>query len=69
MRPMDTTIDASAIIEALGGTSAVAEMCDIEPPSVSEWKKRNYIPKARLMYLKLARPDVFKQHATQEPPS
>lgn len=56
---MDTNIDASAIIEALGGTSAVAEMCDIKPPSVSEWKARNIIPKARLKYLRLARPDVF----------
>jgi len=34
-------------------------MFDIKPPSVSEWRERNHIPKARLMYLKLARPDVF----------
>lgn len=61
----------SEIIDALGGTSAVAELCDIKPPSVSEWKDRNEIPKARLMYLQLVRPDVFgrpkKPHGTRRP--
>lgn len=50
----------SEIIDRLGGTVAVAKLCEVEPPSVSEWRHRG-IPRARLMYLKLARPDVFKQ--------
>lgn len=49
----------SAIIEALGGTFRVAELCEVRPPSVSGWKK-NGIPKARMMFLRAARPDVFR---------
>jgi len=48
----------AALIEALGGTSQVAALCDIKGPSVSEWK-RNGIPKAQRNYLRLAKPDVF----------
>jgi hypothetical protein len=46
------------IIDRLGGISEVARLCEIKPPSVHEWKERG-IPKARLMFLKLARPEVF----------
>lgn len=49
---------ADEVIDALGGTFRVAEMCEVRPPSVSEWRKRG-IPKARLLFLRLARPDVF----------
>lgn len=49
---------ASEIIDQLGGTAEVARLCEVEQPSVSEWRKRG-IPRARLMFLKLARPDVF----------
>jgi hypothetical protein len=50
---------ASEIIDALGGTAQVARMCEITSSSVSEWREKG-IPKARLMFLRLARPDVFK---------
>jgi hypothetical protein len=46
------------IIEALGGTFAVASLCKIKPPSVSEWKQKG-IPEARRQFLELLRPDVF----------
>lgn len=46
-------------IERMGGTSAVARLCEIAPASVSEWK-RTGIPSARLQYLRLARPDAFR---------
>jgi len=48
----------SEIIDALGGTFEVARLCEVQPPSVSEWRK-NGIPRARLMFLRLKRPDVF----------
>lgn len=46
------------IIDALGGTFAVASICKIKPPSVSEWKQKG-IPEARRQFLELLRPDVF----------
>lgn len=51
-------MDANKIIDALGGTTAVARLCEIKPPSVAEWRKAG-IPNARLMYLRVIRPDVF----------
>lgn len=48
------------IIEALGGSSAVAELCEVTVGAVSQWKTDG-IPKARLMYLKVIRPDVFQE--------
>jgi hypothetical protein len=52
------TVDPNTIIDRLGGPTKVAELCEIKVPSVCEWR-HNGIPKARLMYLRLARPDVF----------
>lgn len=52
-------MNANDIIDALGGTAAVARMCEVRQPSVSEWRVRG-IPKARLMYLKAVRPEVFE---------
>lgn len=49
----------SEIIDALGGTFRVAELCEVRPPSVSDWRKHG-IPRARMMFLRVARPDVFK---------
>jgi len=49
---------ACAVIDALGGTAATAQLCQVRMPSVSEWR-RNGIPRARLLFLKLARPDLF----------
>ena len=44
---------ATKIIEALGDTAEVARLFDVRMPSVSAWKKTG-IPKARMMYLKVA---------------
>jgi hypothetical protein len=55
---MTKELTAGQIIDALGGTSETARLCEVEPPSVSDWRK-NGIPKPRLMFLRLARPDVF----------
>lgn len=53
---MDTF--ANIVIDKLGGTGATAKLCETSPGAVSQWRKDG-IPAARLMYLKLARPDVF----------
>jgi len=47
------------IIDALGGTAAVAALCDVKQPSVSQWRTDG-IPKARRQFLELLRPDLFK---------
>lgn len=51
----------AALIEALGGTSKVAALCDIKSPSVSEWK-RNGIPKAQRNFLRATHPDVVNAY-------
>jgi hypothetical protein len=51
--------DPNTIIDRLGGTSETARICDIKPPSVSQWRTDG-IPKAQLKFLRLARPDVFE---------
>ncbi|CUJ51703.1 YdaS family helix-turn-helix protein [Achromobacter xylosoxidans] len=56
---MDTQHPDSEIIDALGGTAAVARLCQVKPPSVSDWRKEG-IPPARRMFLEAVRPDVFK---------
>jgi len=50
---------ASDIIDRLGGTGAVAELCRINPAAVSSWRRKG-IPPAREMYLRVIRPDAFK---------
>ena len=62
---MDTQHPDSEIIDALGGTAAVARLCQVKPPSVSDWRKEG-IPPARRMYLEAVRPDAFKAPAQQE---
>lgn len=58
-------MDANTVIDRLGGTAVVAKLCDVRPPSVSEWRKHG-IPHARLMYLKAIRPDVFIDAKTKK---
>lgn len=58
--PNNDAMDATQIIDALGGTFEVAKLCQVKPPSVSEWRKEG-IPPARLMYLKVIRPDIFEE--------
>lgn len=48
----------SELIDKLGGTTKAAEFFEVKPSSISEWR-RTGLPKARMMYLRLARPDLF----------
>lgn len=45
------TITVDALIERLGGTTAVADFFAIKSPSVSEWRSRGVIPDDKLMLL------------------
>lgn len=47
----------SEIIDKLGGTAAVACICDTAPQAVSQWR-RDGIPDARRQYLADKYPDV-----------
>lgn len=51
-------MDSNNIINLLGGTNSVAQLCEVTKGAVSQWRKDG-IPDARMMYLKLLRPDVF----------
>ena len=58
VNPADTqNAAASALIDELGGTQAVAELFQVRPPSVSGWK-RHGIPHARMQTLRLLRPEL-----------
>ena len=58
--------EASKIIDSIGGTCAVAEICKVSAQAVSQWRKDG-IPPARLMYLKLAYPDACNEPRKIEP--
>lgn len=57
---MDKNLTADEIIDALGGTSKVAQLCDVKDPSVSQWRRAG-IPNYRLMYIKAVRPEIFAE--------
>jgi DNA-binding transcriptional regulator YdaS (Cro superfamily) len=44
-------MDAVELIDALGGTTAVAELFGLRPPSVSGWKEAGRIPDDKLIRL------------------
>lgn len=58
--------EAIRVIDALGGTSAVAKMCKVTGGAVSQWKTKG-IPESRLMYIELAFPDVFVPKKSNDP--
>lgn len=60
---LNSNIDPNQVIDLLGGTSATARLCEVQPPSVSEWR-HNGIPKAQLKFLRAVRPDVFPDQPT-----
>lgn len=61
-KPLDA--EANRVIDALGGTAAVADLCDVNMQAVSQWR-RNGIPGARRQYLRAVRPDVFPPEPEQ----
>ena len=55
---MDKELTPDEVIDALGGTSKVAELCDVTDSAVSQWRV-NGIPKYQLRFLRVAKPNVF----------
>ncbi len=55
----------SSIIDAFGGNTQVAALCEISSQAVSKWR-RDGIPPARRMFLRLLRPDVFDAKSDQK---
>jgi hypothetical protein len=51
---------AEDVIEAFGGPTKTAELCEVTKSAVSQWKT-NGIPKAQLKFLQAAHPEVFNQ--------
>lgn len=51
---------ANRIIDKLGGTYAVARICDIKPPSVCKWRHKG-ISRGHLKYLRLRFPVEFAE--------
>lgn len=47
-------MNASDIIEAMGGIAAVARICGVKPPSVHEWKTRGTVPADRCIDIERA---------------
>lgn len=56
-KPTEQHMTDSEIIDLLGGTSVVAEMLGIKPPSVSEWRSTG-IPETRKHTLSLMFPKL-----------
>lgn len=54
-------IEANRIIDAMGGTSSVAEIFSITTGAVSQWREDG-IPDSRLFSIKLMRKDLFKNN-------
>ena len=53
---MEHDMTPSELIDALGGTARVAEICDVTPQAVSQWRDDG-IPDARLQLLAVLYPD------------
>lgn len=53
---MDT--NPNTIIDAFGGTTKVAELCDLTAGAVSQWRT-NGIPKPWQKFLQERRPELF----------
>ncbi len=51
---------ANKMIDALGGTGAVAELFDKHDSAVSRWRNRG-IPSSYMLLIRYKRPKVYKQ--------
>lgn len=56
--PAAAPLSDSQIIDAMGGSAAVARICRVRSPAVSYWRREG-IPDYRKQYLATLRPDLF----------
>ena len=56
--------DANKIIDSLGGTAVVSKIFGVSSAAVSKWRRIG-IPPARLMYLEVKYPKIFKKVGNQ----
>lgn len=61
-------MNATEIIQRLGGTTRTAELCEVSAQAVSQWRT-NGVPKAQLRFLRLARPELFEEGAEHLDPA
>jgi hypothetical protein len=61
-------MDSNQIIDRLGGTVETAKLCEVFPSAVSQWREKG-IPRARLLFLKAVRPDVFRDDEPTQAPA
>lgn len=59
---------ADTIIDGLGGTSAVAELCQCSAAAVSQWRIEG-IPRSRMQYLRVIRPKFDWSQVPDDYPS
>lgn len=59
-------MDSNRIIDDLGGITEVARICEVTTGAVAQWR-HNGIPRARLMFLRLLRPDLFATLDAEQP--
>ena len=53
-------MNASELIDAIGGTSKVADICGLTTGAISQWRTKG-IPKPWLKFFAKAYPKAFKQ--------
>ncbi len=51
--------DAKKIIMEFGGAATVASLCEVSKQAVYQWRDTGKIPRARVLFLQLLRPDLF----------
>lgn len=52
-------MDASKVIDAIGGTGKTAGLCGLTPSAVSQWRQGG-IPRPWELFLRQVRPDAFE---------
>lgn len=61
---MENPYDIDEIVAALGGDVGAAAFFEVTRQAVAKYRKAGYLPNARLLHLKAARPDLFKPRTT-----
>lgn len=51
-------VQASQLIDSLGGTKRVAALCSVRAPSISQWRRRG-IPRPWALFFQAKFPDKF----------